>query len=197
MRPSIESPRRRLSRDDWADAALSAIGEGGLAAVAVEPLAERLGTTKGSFYWHFADRDALLGAALARWEDSHTTAVTAEIDAASDNPVVQLRRLFTRVTKLAERDRIEVALLATADHPAVAPVLARATERRLAYSTSLFARLGFGAAEARRRALLVYSAYLGHAQLAHATPQVLPRSRAGSRAYLDHVLAALTSMHSR
>jgi len=58
----------RLSADDWARAALELIAEQGVAAVAVEPLARRLGVTKGSFYWHFRSRDALLQAAIERWE---------------------------------------------------------------------------------------------------------------------------------
>ena len=56
--------KSRLSADDWALAALDVIAEQGLAAVAVEPLARRLGVTKGSFYWHFPSREALLVAAL-------------------------------------------------------------------------------------------------------------------------------------
>ena len=68
MAGDMARPGRRLSPQDWIDAALAAIAAGGLAAVAVEPLAARLGTTKGSFYWHFASRDALLKAALANWE---------------------------------------------------------------------------------------------------------------------------------
>src|SRR3546814_7480606 len=68
--PAAEKPERkgRLSAEDWAQAALDLIAEHGVAAVAVEPLARRLGVTKGSFYWHFQSRDALLQAALARWE---------------------------------------------------------------------------------------------------------------------------------
>ena len=58
----------RLSADDWAREALDQIAEQGVASVAVEPLARRLGVTKGSFYWHFPSRDALLQAALERWE---------------------------------------------------------------------------------------------------------------------------------
>lgn len=58
----------RLSAEDWAQAALDLIAEQGVGAVAVEPLARRLGVTKGSFYWHFPSRDALLQAALERWE---------------------------------------------------------------------------------------------------------------------------------
>src|SRR3546814_6866850 len=58
----------RLSAEDWAQAALDVVAESGVAAVAVEPLARRLGVTKGSFYWHYPSREALLEAALSRWE---------------------------------------------------------------------------------------------------------------------------------
>src|SRR5262249_6676712 len=86
--------QRRLTRDDWITAALAAIADGGLAAVGVEPLAARLGATKGSFYWHFENRDALLEAAIRRWEKQTTTDVAAEITAARDPPASQLRRLL-------------------------------------------------------------------------------------------------------
>jgi AcrR family transcriptional regulator len=185
--------RTRLSRQAWVQAALDAIAEGGLAAVAVVPLAKRLGATKGSFYWHFADREALVEAALADWEHSHTAAVIAEIETSSDDPLQQLRLLFKRVTALAARDRIELALLATADHPTVQPVLDRVTRRRIEFVAGRFQRLGFSRAQAKRRAFLAYSAYLGHAQLVHATPQLLPRAQAAKRAYLNDVLLALTS----
>ena len=60
-------PKARLGRDDWIRAALDAIAAGGLAAVAVEPLARSLGVTKGSFYAHFSNRDELIEAALEAW----------------------------------------------------------------------------------------------------------------------------------
>ena len=162
------------------NAALEALSEGGLAAVAVVPLAKRLGATKGSFYWHFRSRDALVEATLADWEQSHTSAVIAEIGASSDDPRQQLRLLFKRVTELAARDRIELALLATADHPTVQPALERVTRRRIDFAAEALRRLGLSRADARRRALLAYSAYLGHAQLVHATPQLLPGTQAAS-----------------
>ncbi|MGH8834169.1 MAG: TetR/AcrR family transcriptional regulator [Actinomycetes bacterium] len=189
-----ERSSRRLTRDDWVSEALSAMAEGGLAAVAVEPLAERLGTTKGSFYWHFQNRDALLTAALERWEHIYTTAIQAEVSAVADGPTAQLRLLFKLVTLVDEQDRVGLALLASADHPAVAPVLERVTKARLAYTARLFGRLGFTRTEARRRALLAYSAYLGHVQLSRSTPQLLPKRHPAQSAYLDHVLRALTSV---
>src|SRR5262249_7654712 len=124
---------RRLTRDAWVRAALEAIAEGGLAAVSVVPLAERLGVTKGSFYWRFPSREALVEAALADWEESHTAGVIAEIEGASTDPLEQLRLLIKRVSALAAGDRVELALLATAEHPAVKPTLDRVARRRLGF----------------------------------------------------------------
>ena len=187
------SGRRRLTRDDWITAALAAIADGGLAAVGVEPLAARLGATKGSFYWHFENRDALLEAAIRRWEKETTTDVAAEITTAHDAPASQFRRLVASVIERAEQDRVGPALLASAAHPAVAAALERVTAARLNLIATVLRRLGFPPGEARRRALLAYSAYLGHGQLAHSTPGILPATKAGRRAYLNDAIHALTT----
>src|SRR5258708_23177360 len=114
---------RRLTRGDWTTAALGGIADGGLAAVGVEPLAARLGATKGSFYWHFENRDALLEAAIGRWEKETTTDVVAEITAAHDAPASQFRRLVAAVIQPAAQRRVRPALPATPAHPAVPPAL--------------------------------------------------------------------------
>ena len=183
-----------LGKEDWIREALFAIAEGGSAAVAVEPLAKRLGATKGSFYWHFASRDALLEAALREWERTDTDEVIALVEAEPDVHR-RLRRLLAVALRGGDErpgDRVELALQASADHPLVAPVLARVTARRLGYLTELFEALGFPPDEARQRSLLAYTAYLGHAQLAHATPDAAPTGDA-LPAYVDTVIATLTA----
>ncbi len=181
--------RTRLTAQDWADAALAAIGEGGLAAIAVEPLAAQLGATKGSFYWHFTSRAALIEAALTRWEQTATDAVIVTAEADLD-PEHRLRTLFARVVMAASENPVELALLSSAAHPQVAVALHRVTERRMEYVARLFAELGFPPEEARRRSLLAYSIYLGHAQLAHSVPQLLPEGEERLR-YLESTMAAL------
>ncbi|MGA5410234.1 TetR/AcrR family transcriptional regulator [Streptomyces lavendulocolor] len=179
--------RRRLTAEDWADAALAAMAEGGgLAAVAVEPLAARLGTTKGSFYWHFTGRDALVEAALARWEETSTERIIEATEARPD-PEERLRSLFLAVMTEAVNDPLEVSLLADAGQPHVAAVLRRVTKRRIGYLARLFEDLGFSAPAAAHRGLLAYTSYLGHTQLAHAVPGVLPPDRG----YVDSVLETL------
>ncbi|MCF3130468.1 TetR/AcrR family transcriptional regulator [Streptomyces olivochromogenes] len=184
-----QNKKARLSARDWADAALAAIREGGLAAVAVEPLAARLGTTKGSFYWHFGNREALIEAALARWIEADTEEIIAAVETEPD-PEQRLRRLFTKVTKPAVADPTELSLLASIDRPQVAAALRQVTERRIGYLAGLFTELGFAEDEARRRGLMAYSFYLGHTQLGHAVPSVLPSSE-GFLTYLEATMDAL------
>ncbi|WP_328870755.1 TetR/AcrR family transcriptional regulator [Streptomyces sp. NBC_00287] len=187
--PRKSPGKARLSAQDWADAALVAMSEGGLAAVAVEPLAARLGTTKGSFYWHFANRDALIEAALERWAETETEGIITELEQEPD-PERRLRLLFAEAIRSSADDPLEVSLLATAADPRVATVLARVTERRVSYVAQLFAEAGFPEPEARRRGLLAYSVYLGHTQLGHAVPATLPEGEELTR-YLDGALDLL------
>ena len=104
----------RLSADDWAREALEQIAETGVASVAVEPLARRLGVTKGSFYWHFPSRDALLQAALERWETMEQELVFGSLEKVTD-PRERLRALFQLVAHdkmKADKTRAVVALKA-------------------------------------------------------------------------------------
>jgi AcrR family transcriptional regulator len=184
--------RRRLTADDWAQAALSAVAEGGVTAVSVEPLAARLGATQGSFYWHFANRDALLTSAVELWERRNTDAVIAGVEADAE-PARRLEVLFARVTGRGADERLEVNLLAASDHPLVGPAVRRVTARRLAYVVQLFTDLGFPAAQARYRGLLAFTAYVGQAELAVAVPDLLPRDHHEQQEHLRCMLAALTS----
>lgn len=154
----------RLSADDWAQGALDLIAEQGVAAVAVEPLARRLGVTKGSFYWHFPSRDALLQAALERWEAVEEQDVFGKLEAVPD-PRERLRALFQMVAREFRSHVVYSALLKAPDHPAVQPVIDRVSQRRLDYLTASFRQAGLGRAEARHRARLTYAAYVGFLQL--------------------------------
>jgi AcrR family transcriptional regulator len=64
--------KTRLGESDWVDAATDLLVKQSVEKVRVEPLALHLKVTKGSFYWHFRDRAALLKAVLARWQDRST-----------------------------------------------------------------------------------------------------------------------------
>lgn len=179
----------RLSAEDWARAALEAIAEQGVSAVAVEPLARRLGVTKGSFYWHFPSRDALLEAALEEWERSEQELVFGSMEAIAD-PRDRLRALFQLVAHEATSHAIYSELLKALDHPAVHPVMQRVSERRLDWLTASFRQAGLPRVVAQHRARLAYAAYIGFLQLNLQLGQ--PRlSHEEFDAYVGHVMDTL------
>lgn len=185
---SARSGRGNLSRDDWARAALEAMAEGGLDAVAVEPVAAELGVTKGSFYWHFRHRAALVDAALERWEQEHTHDVIERLEELAE-PLERLSALFAH-THAEGGDPLEAMMLSRAKDPQVAPVLRRVTQRRLDYLTRTLEAMGVDAREARYRALFAFQAWIGYVAVSDATPEVLPSGASGD-AYLRHVLTTL------
>jgi AcrR family transcriptional regulator len=155
-----------LTPGDWARAALAAIARGGIAAVAVEGVAADLGATKGSFYWHFKNRDALIRAALDMWEQSRTESVIEELDREPD-PAERLRKLLEAALERSSVDRAEIALLADPGHPAATAAVRRAAQRRITYIAEQLEKLNYEHGEAQDRAVVLYYIYVGYLQMAH------------------------------
>jgi AcrR family transcriptional regulator len=159
-----ESSRPRLGRAEWIREAQRVLGETGIEAVRVEPLAARLSVSKGSFYWHFRDRDELLVALLDAWRQRATQAVIQLVDSLSDAPDQRLRNLLGLVARRPE-DRdfwVEIGFRdwARRDRRARSAVESVDTER-VGYLYRLLLALGLSEEDAEARAFLAYSYILG------------------------------------
>ncbi|NER97899.1 MAG: TetR/AcrR family transcriptional regulator, partial [Symploca sp. SIO1B1] len=70
-----------LTRLDWIEQGLKTLAETGVETVRVEPLAKVLGVTKGSFYWHFKNREDFLEAILQEWVNWQTNSIIEQVEA--------------------------------------------------------------------------------------------------------------------
>ena len=183
-----ESATSRLSRETWVAGAIEVIAESGLDAVAVEPLAARLGVTKGSFYWHFGGRADLIEAVLATWEQTATGAVIANLVPIAD-PRERLRAILTLTISHGNDQRAELALLGAASDPNVAAAIGRVNEARLGFLTQIFTDLGYRKKTAGVRSRIAYSAYLGHLNLQSALDGRLPKAATDN--YIEQYLTML------
>jgi AcrR family transcriptional regulator len=134
--------RTRLSRDDWERAAIDAIADGGIGAVAVEPLAAALGVTKGSFYAHFPSRDALIEATLARWERTHSESL-GELAEIAD-PAERLERAMLAAISFSQSGAPSMhrRLLGELGDERVRAAVARMDSARVARLTANYRELG-------------------------------------------------------
>ena len=157
----------RGTPDLWLDAAYGLLVEGGVEAVKVMPLAERLGLSRTSFYWHFPDRDALLAGLVDRWRDRNTGTLVARCQAPAPGIASAMLNLFDCwVDPVLFDSRLEFAMRTWALTDAkVEMEMVSADALRIAAITDLFRRFGYAETEADTRARALYLTQVGYIAL--------------------------------
>lgn len=149
-----------LSRQAWTDAATEVLVDHGIDHVRVDVLSRQLGVTRGSFYWHFRDREDLLRSVLQGWSESSTEQLTKRLEQSRTDPLLQLRDVLSlpfRGRAARRAARIELALRAWARRDDLARAAVDQSDAlRIGYIAQVFSSLGFGVGEARTRAFLAY-----------------------------------------
>jgi AcrR family transcriptional regulator len=153
---------------DWVAAALEALAQQGAEGVRVEALATQLKVTKGSFYWHFKDRAALLEAMLGEWERLATTQVIVALEPEAA-PKARLQKLLRLAARHPRAARTEQAIRAWgAREPAAREALTRVDARREAYVKAQLVACGVSPARAARRSHALYLMLIGeYARVSH------------------------------
>jgi AcrR family transcriptional regulator len=153
--------KARTPRGAWVRAALQALAAGGPDAVRVEALAVDLGVSKGGFYWHFADRQALLAEMLDTWEKAGTENIIARVESQPADPRAKLQRLFD-LTSSPEGLAVELAVRDWSRRDGdVAERLRRVDNRRIGYIRSLFGPFCADDNDVEVRSMLAYTLVIG------------------------------------
>ncbi len=152
--------RATLLREDWITAATEVLVDRGIDAVRVDVLARELAVTRGSFYWHFKEREELLQAVLQAWRDAATEQVIHRFEGRQAEPRALIGELISLPFRgrAAERAaRVELAIRAWARRDALArQAVDEVDARRIGYIAQCFSALGFPIGEARARAFVLY-----------------------------------------
>jgi len=165
-----EKIRMQLDRNEWIDSAIEALADEGLAGMRVEALAKRFGVTKGSFYWHFKDRQDLFSAVLQTWKEGRICDIDKQSRAAPGKECDQLLRIID--TYSANRNRKGIAIeLAVRDWARLdtqaSAVVEEVDTYRLESTRKLFVASGLSDNEAKSRSLLLYAYVFGQSLMAY------------------------------
>lgn len=158
--PRRANPRKRLERSDWIHAGVELLAAKGVEAVCVEVLAKHLRISKGSFYWHFRDREDLLEAILTEWEIEQTAWVSDPMEAYT-SPAESWAKFLELISHFGN-GQIDVAIFSWArEDRGVARRVAEIEKRRIAYLKRVFGEIGFSSSQAEEWAQAVLLVYLG------------------------------------
>lgn len=177
----------RTPRETWIETGLRALAAGGPDAVRIDVLAKALGVTRGGFYWHFHDRQALLDAMLDSWERKSTDEVLERVEREGGDPKARARRAGA-LTFSDELLPIDLAVRGwSRSDPPIAERLRRVDNRRMDLLRSLLAPFCADDDETEARCLIAFSVAIGNHFIAADHGM---RSRAD---VLDHVTSRLFS----
>jgi AcrR family transcriptional regulator len=176
----------RLAVDDWIQAGYAVLAEEGIKSLKVDRLCSRLGVTKGSFYWHFADiatyRMALVDAWGASRDDERR-------HFGSSHDVPPRQRLSQMMTTLVDARHwtLERAMREWARTDEAVAASVRAADRRVVEAVrQAFLDDGFDAEEAELRANATFAAGIGFLHLSG--PQPGSQGAAQRERFLDIML---------
>jgi AcrR family transcriptional regulator len=160
MPSDTKTERSQLTPEDWIRAATGLLIDRSIDAVRVDVLAKILEVTRGSFYWHFSDRDDLLKRVLLAWQEAQTEQIIARYRRQGVAPVDLIRELVElpfHGRAAMKGAAVELAIRGWARRDEMARLVVDAVDaKRLAYLEECFANLGFASAEAKSRAFLLY-----------------------------------------
>jgi AcrR family transcriptional regulator len=157
----------RLSAGDWLEVGFAVLAEEGIRGVKIDRMAERLGVTKGSFYWHFKDLNDFLDGLAAKWAGEMVNRYLATGGGPGEHPAARMRnRLRVYLSRQVRALDREMRNWASSDERA-----RRALQRtdRLIFEqmTRDIEELGFPPAEAQWRASVLFYASVGYAAVGH------------------------------
>ena len=129
----------------------------------IEVLAQSLGVTRGGFYWHFEDRQALLDEILDVWERTTVDEVIERVERGGGDARARLRRLFGLAGSAQELLALDLAVRGWAPRsPRVATRLHLVDNRRMDYLRELFGAFCPDEEEIEARSMLAFSLWIGN-----------------------------------
>ena len=158
---ATNSTARNLSREVWLEKALDVVSRAGGAKLRIDNLVKEVGVTKGSFYWHFKNRDDFVRSLIDYWHEHYTLTVSDYLDDFEGSAEDKLRKLMEMVfVEQLTRHDLAIRSWAIAE-PKLRVLVKRTDDHRLNYLRMLFRGIGFDkdGADLRARVFLGEAAW--------------------------------------
>ncbi|RQR56374.1 TetR/AcrR family transcriptional regulator [Burkholderia sp. Bp9140] len=186
-----QGSRGQFGPDVWIAGARRLLVTKSVDAVRVEALAKEMGVTKGSFYWHFKDRDDLLRRMLTAWRDEATEQIIFRFESRALPARELVRDLLSlpfRGAAAHEAAATELAIRAWARRDEMARAIVDEVDaKRLSYIAQCFSAMGYSISEARARAFVLYSYELSESLLSDQGTKAQKEER---KAFVEKMLLA-------
>lgn len=150
---------KRLKRCDWINGGLKSLSTAGFKSLRAGPLAQELGVSRGSFYWHFIDMAEFELQLMNAWKQLTTESVITELesDASPESRLTKLVRLA-----LSNELNLDKAMRSwSMEDKRANSIVADVDNERIIYVESLLEAIGLDKQEVTLRARVLYWSCVG------------------------------------
>ena len=160
-----------LTRDDWIIKALEMLTLQGIHAVQITAISKALDVTRGSFYWHFENREDLLDALISEWR-ARNTGIMIRVLSQSPNLETGILDLFSVWVDHAQFDPdLDQAIRDWGrNSPDVQKLIQKEDDDRVEAIASFFEKHSYEKTEAFIRARVIYFTQLSFYSLKISEP---------------------------
>jgi AcrR family transcriptional regulator len=149
---NTQKKKTQLTRKKWLEFSLEILIKDGNTRLRIDHLVQCMGVTKGSFYWHFKDRDDFILSLVEYWAKISTLVVVEHMKQVKGSAEERLLELMQYIV-INDLTRYDIAVRAWAlMEPQVAHIVRKTDRRRLNFIRNMFAEMGFEGKEQEMRA---------------------------------------------
>ena len=160
---TVEPPKQTLGRHAWIATALSVLARDGIDALQITRLARELDATRGSFYWHFKDREDLLNCMMAEWQAANSGIIARTLEDAVSLTDGVLALFYIWVNDEQFSPRLDQAIRDWARRDrAIAVAVQREEDNRVAAIAAFLGKHGYDEKDAFVRARVLYFTQVGY-----------------------------------
>lgn len=157
---------KKLNTQDWIQAAFRALTAGGPEAIKAEAIARQLKVSKGSFYWHFSNVDALKTEMLEHWYQGATDDIISGLESDANTPKDKLAQLVDITasdnSELYGGVSVEAAIRDWGKYSTQAgSMVKKVDQHRLAYLHRQFIDYGYNDEQSKAYAGILYAGLIG------------------------------------
>lgn len=156
---------KRLTRDDWIDLGLISLSKKGFKSLRADSLAQSIGVSRGSFYWHFTNIADFELQLMNAWMQRTTESVIVELDR-EFSPESRLTKLVGLA--LSNELTLDKAMRSwSMEDKRASQIVTKVDNQRIVYVQSLLEAIGLNKQEISLRAKALYWSCIGRSVVEH------------------------------
>ena len=142
---------KKMSKEEWLFKALEFLSKEARGIIQIDKITKALGVTKGSFYWHFKNRDDFIKNLIIYHDDTFVHSVVPYIDGLEGDAQERFSQFVSMLIRHNLGRYNDLLVLLAISEPKFSSLIKKSYKARIEIVSSFFSEMGFQGEELEMR----------------------------------------------